>query len=201
MRTRIGLLCAALILAAAGPATAGGAKWQAFGDAEAVKVSPGNWAIALMSDMSSDVPYGGIAYQPKKDLTFADLKRLSTDFNGAYGGGSPRFQINVELPDGSVKNIFVYLGDPTSFVGQTDGWESTGNLIDSTDQRWDTSQLVAGTQVNDYEGALAIAGDLPVVGIQLVVDGGWFFTDGVQQVLVDNIRVNGDILKGKGFQK
>ena len=200
MRTRIGWLCAAVVLAVAGPAAAA-PKWEAFGNVEAVKDRPGDWVVALTSDMAAELPFGGIAYEPKRGLTFSDLKRLSADFSGAYAAGSPRFQINVLTADGEVKNIFVYLGEGPNFIGQTDGWESTGNLIGSADQRWDTSQLVAGTQVNDYEGALAIAGDLPVVGIQLVVDSGWFFTDGVQSVLVDDIRVNNDVLKGKGFKK
>jgi len=199
MRTRVGLLCAALVLAAAGPASAA-PKWEAFGDVEAVKGKPGGWAIALTSDMSADLPFGGIAWEPKKDLTFSDIKKLSADINGDYAGGSPRFQINVLLPDGSVKKIFVYLGEDPDLIGTTDGWEKSGNLIGGTDERWDTSQLVAGTQVNDYQGALAIAGDLPVVGIQLVVDGGWFFPTGVQTVLVDNVRVNNDVMTGKNFK-
>jgi hypothetical protein len=200
MRTRIGLLCAAVVLAVAGPAAAA-PRWEAFGDVEAVKDRPGDWVVALTSDMNAELPFAGIAWEPKKELTFSDLKRLSADFNGAYGGGSPRFQINVLTADGEVKNIFVYLGSEPDFIGRTEGWESTGNLIGSADARWDTSQLVAGTQVNDYEGALAIAGDLSVVGVQLVVDGGWLFSDGVQTVLVDDVRVNSDVLTGKNFKK
>jgi hypothetical protein len=198
MSTRIGWLCAAVVLAVAGPAAAK-PKWEAFGDVEAVKVAPGGWAIALTSDLDADLPYGGIAYEPKKGLTFAGIKKLSADFNGDYGGGSPRFQINVELPDGSVKNVFVYLGDEPSFVGTTDGWEKSGNLIGSADLRWDTSQ-VGGTFYDDYAGALELVGALPVVGIQLVVDSGWFFADGTQTVLVDNVRVNNDVMSGKNFK-
>jgi hypothetical protein len=149
--------------------------------------------------MSADLPFGGIAWEPKKDLTFSDIKKLSADINGDYAGGSPRFQINVLLPDGSVKNVFVYLGEDPSFIGTTDGWEKSGNLIGSTDLRWDTSQ-VGGTFYDDYAGAVDLVGDLPVVGIQLVVDGGWFFPNGIQTVLVDNVRVNNDVMTGKNFK-
>jgi hypothetical protein len=196
MRTRIGWLCAAVVLSVAGPAAAA-PKWEAFGNAEAVKVAPGGWAVALTSD--ADLPFGGIAYEPKKGLTLSDIKRLSADINGDYAAGSPRFQINVLLPDGTVRNVFVYLGEYPNYVGTTDGWLKSGNLVTSEELRWDTTQ-VGGTFYDDYEGAVELVGDLPVVGIQLVVDSGWFFEDGTQTVLVDNVRVNNDVMSGKNFK-
>ena len=95
--------------------------------------------------------------------------------------------------------MFVYLGDFPNYVGTTDGWEKSGNLVTSEEARWDTSQ-VEGTFYDDYEGAVDLVGDLPVVGIQLVVDGGYFFGDEGQTVLVDNVRVNNDLMSGKNFK-
>ena len=198
MRTRIGLLGAAVLLAVAGPAAAG-SKWEEFGNVEPVKADRGGWALALTSDMSADAPFAGLAYEPKKALTLAGIKKLGADINGDYAAGSPRFQINVLMPDESIKNIFVYLGDDPNYIGTTDGWLKSGNLVTSDELRWDTTQ-VGGTFYDDYEGALELVGDLPVVGIQLVVDSGWFFDDGLQTVLVDNVRVNNDVMTGKNFK-
>jgi len=193
----------ATVLAATGfaaPAFAD-AKWSAFGDAEAVKVGHGDWAINLTSDVASSDSsgYSGIAYSPKKGLTFAGIKNLSVDYVGQLGGGSARFQINV-LTDDGVKNIFVYFGTPPDFDDTVTTWTSSGNLIGSDDLRFDLTQI-GGPFYGSYADALELAGNLPIVGIQLVVDSGWFFSDGVQTVLVDNIRVNNDKLSSKGFKK
>jgi hypothetical protein len=200
MRTRIGLFCATVVLAVASPAAAA-PKWEAFGSAGPVKLGPGDWAVALMSDLDADDPFGGLAYSPKKGTKFADLETLSVDYlaaDGAFFGGSPRFEINVQTPTG-VKNVFVYLGTPPAFDDEPTTWTHSGNLIGSTDLRFDTTQL-GGPFYGDYQDARDIAGHLPVVGIQLVVDGGWG-PDGPQTILVDNVTVNKDVLKAKGFKK
>jgi hypothetical protein len=140
------------------------------------------------------------AYTPKKEMTFSDIKRLSADYlvaEGGMGGGSPRFQIAIGDGDGNfVGNVFVYLGTPPAFDDAPVGWQSTGNLVGSTDLRFDTTQ-VGGTFYDDYAGALELVGDAAVLGVQLVVDGGWATLDGVQTVLVDDVRVNNVKLTGK----
>jgi hypothetical protein len=211
MRTatgRIGLVVAAAIALIGAGAAQAAAPWSAFGNAESVKVDK-DWAIALTSDFSSassDDWYGGVAFSPRKGLTFSGIKQLSTDYMlaaGTLGGGSPRFQINIGDGDGNhVGNVFVYLGTPPNFMDDTEGWQSTGNLIKATDLRYDTSQ-VGGTFYDDYDGAVELVGNAEVLGIQLVVDGGWgpWADGGVQSVFVDDVRVNNFKLSAKGFKK
>jgi hypothetical protein len=126
--------------------------------------------------------------------TFSTLTTLSTEFNVTdddCSGGSPRFQVKVQTPSGE-KNVFVYLGPTPSFTGcSSNAWIASGNLVGSTDGRFDTSQVQAGTQVSTYAQALALVGTYQVTGISLVVDSGWAFADKEQTVLARNVKVNG----------
>jgi hypothetical protein len=126
--------------------------------------------------------------------TFATLTTLSTEFNVTdddCSGGSPRFQVKVQTPGGE-KNVFVYLGPAPSFTGCSQNmWIASGNLIGSTDGRFDTSQVQAGTQVSTYAQALALVGSYQVTGISIVVDSGWAFADKEQTVQARNVKVNG----------
>lgn len=121
--------------------------------------------------------------------TLNTLQNLSTDYMftaGSCGGGSPRFQINV---DG--KNIFVYIGPPPNYTGCAPGvWASTGDLLEAA-LFVDTSQLPGGTFYDTWASALIKYGTHTVTGIQLVADGGWAVTGGTQTVLVDNVMING----------
>jgi hypothetical protein len=146
--------------------------------------------VSDFSDATSSNDFGAINFTDTGVTTFSSLSTLSADFNpvqGGCGGGSPRFQLNVEG-----KNVFVYFGPAPSFTGcALNTWTNTGNLIGSTDARFDLSQLVPGTQSSTYAQALSLIGSQPVTGIQLVVDSGWFFPGKVQTVLVDNVVING----------
>jgi hypothetical protein len=125
--------------------------------------------------------------------TFSSIANLSTEFNVTDDdcmGGSPRFQIQVQTASGP-KNVFVYLGPAPSFsCCSPNVWITSGNLIGSTDGRFDTSQVQAGTQVSTYAQANALVGSLQVTGISLVVDSGWAFTDKEQTVMVRNVKIN-----------
>jgi hypothetical protein len=141
--------------------------------------------------------FGGVKITLPAGTTFADLTRLSTDYNLTDDGaqvGSPRFQIAVSTdadpePEG---NIFVYIGTPPNFDDPgTNTWQSTGNFIGSTDARYDISQLVAGGQVSTYADALAQLGAAVVTEVDLVVDGGFADADGEQTTLFRNIQVVG----------
>jgi hypothetical protein len=150
--------------------------------------------VKLVSDLSdagtaNDASW--IDFSVPAALKFSDLSSLSTQFNVTdddCGGGSPRFQVNV---DG--KNVFVYLGPSASFTGcATNSWLSSGNLVGTSDAcRVDTSQLSPGTQCSTWAAALALLGSHTVTGIQLTVDSGWLFSDKEQTVLVRNATVNG----------
>ena len=87
--------------------------------------------------------------------------------------------------------MFVYLGPAPSFAGCSPNvWIASGNLIGSTDGRFDTSQVQAGTQVSTYAQAQALVGSFPVTGISLVVDSGWAFADKEQTVMARNVKIN-----------
>jgi len=108
---------------------------------------------------------------------------------GNCGGGSPRFQINIDT-----KNVFVYLGAPPNFTGCTvDTWLTTEDFISSTDTVFDTSQLAGGVQYSTYAQALALLSGHSVTGIQLTADGGWAMAGGNQTVLFDNVKIGSDI--------
>lgn len=172
--------------------------YQLFGDATLVAGGNPGMAAQLRSDASPG--FGGVDFDVAT-MTFAQLTQLSTDYNitdDQCGAGSPRFQINVSTTSGT-KNIFVYLGPSPLFTACAPGWQSSGNLIGNNDAcRYDTSQIVAGTQCNTYAGTLAIANalGLTITGIQIVVDSGWNAVasvgDGEQTNLVDNVRINND---------
>jgi hypothetical protein len=160
--------------------------------------APGNAssrAVQLTSDLSNVKPvddYSGVDFAVAAGMTFSDIQTLATDYNFTHnscGGGSPRFQINVTTPTNETKNIHVYIGPFPNYVGCAAGWTSSGNLLASPTSHVETSQL-GGLWYDTLANAQANYGSYPVTGIQLVVDGGWAFTDGIQTVLVDNVQIN-----------
>jgi hypothetical protein len=158
----------------------------------ATPVHPGhnsNTAIQLSSlglTISGGVNFDEAAVTPPV-TTLATLENLSTDYMftvGSCGGGSPRFQINI---DG--ENIFVYIGPPPNYTGcAANVWLNTGDLLQSA-LFVDTGQLPGGTFYDTWAGALTKYGTHTVTGIQLVADGGWA-VGGTQTVLVDNVMIN-----------
>ena len=139
--------------------------------------------------------YSGVTLAGTGVTTFASLTTLATEFNVTDDdckAGSPRFSVKVTTPTGS-KNIFVYLGPSPNFTGCTPNtWLSSGNLINSPDPRFDTSQRRRRHAVLDPRAGVALFGSYPVESISLVVDSGWAFEDKEQTVLARNIMVNGD---------
>lgn len=188
-RTKVTVIIATLVLALSCvglvSAKPGASGYELFGNA--ALVSPGHnspTGVKLESAGTYPAPtaFGGVDFAVPSGLTVADLDYLGTDYNGPCGGGSPRFQVNVIDPnDNQVKNIFVYL-EPCSA-----GWNNTGNLLDPTDNV-DASQI-GGAFYMPYATVQSLYGSYQVVGIQLVVDGSWFF-GGPQDVLFDNVMVN-----------
>ena len=181
------MLFATLVIVALVP-SAGAATGTLFGtatmDGNQVKL------VSDFSDGSTANDSGGINFTDTGVTTFASLTQLATKYNvtdDGCGGGSPRFQLNV-----GGKNVFIYLGPSPTFTGCTPNTlVDSGNLIGNNDAcRYDTSQISPGTQCNTYAGTLALIGSQTVTGIQLVVDGGWFFPDKEQTVNVCDIRIN-----------
>lgn len=188
------VLVAALTLASSAIAANG---FTLFGDAEII--SPGNaspHAAQLRSD--ADPGFGGVDFAVPAGTTFADIDQLATDYmfesDDSCGGGSPRFQINVEDPvSGDSGNIFVYIGPPPNYTGCAPSvWANTGDLLEGVNPI-DTTQLSGGAFYDPYATAVGKYGGYNVTGIQLVVDGSWFFADGEQTALFDNTDIDGTI--------
>ena len=184
----VGAVAGALTLVPAGlAATAtplGGATVAADGTLSLVS----NTGDATAANDSSGASFAGTGV-----TTFASLTTLSTEFDVTdddCSGGSPRFQVKVQTPSGE-KNVFVYLGPTPSFTGCSPNvWIASGNLVGSTEGRFDTSQIQAGTQVSTYAEALALVGSFQVTSISVVVDSGWAFSDKEQTVQARNVKVN-----------
>ena len=170
------VLAAALVAVGAASAADG---FTLFGGAEAE-----NGKVRLASNATT--PFSGIDFDVAAGTTFSSLESLVADIEvvaGNCGGGSPRFQLNI---DG--KNVFVYLGTAPGFTACTSG--STGNLLASADARFDLTQL-GGAFYGTYADAVALVGGKTVTGIQLVVDAGWFYPATGQEFLVDNVVIDG----------
>jgi hypothetical protein len=166
-------------LGAATTTSAATPSYTLFGDAS---VSGG--VFQLRSD--NDPGYGGIDFAIPSGLTGSDLTYLGTQYNVTdddCGGGSPRFQLNTT----NGKNIFVYTGPAPNFSGCAPGWQDTGDLLTSPDLRCDFTQL--GGPFYGSCALLKTTYDVPITGIQLVVDAGWAFPDGEQTVLFRNINI------------
>ena len=145
--------------------------------------------------------FGDMVMYPLRGDTLDQLTNLQTDYyveHGCFGGGSPRFQIDMSGATGA-GNIFVYLGTSPEFADcpAPNTWLSTGNFAtDGAGLRWDTSQLCPGTFYNTYSGAVACANSFgyKINAIFLITDGGWFGTNAVnstgQTFLFSNIQAN-----------
>lgn len=146
-------------------------------------------AVRMVSN--ADKAGATITFTLDEPLTFAELERLSLDFNVTDDGcanRSPRFAIGLNTAAG-MRYVFAYLGPTPSYQGcLVDLWLQSGDLLESG-IAIDTSQL-GGTFYDSYENAVARYGGLSVARLLLIVDGGAAFPDGEQTVLVDNVRIN-----------
>jgi hypothetical protein len=154
-------------------------------------------------ESSATVPFSGISFDDANGMTLADLATLSTDYNVTdddCGGGSPRFQIRLDENNNGISdvgdgNVFVHIGPSPSFTDCATGWQSTGNLVGTTDTgRVDSSQ-VGGSTFGTWADAETAAGGLNILSISLVADGSWSAQatngDGEQTIWVDNTNIDG----------
>ena len=158
-------------------------------------ITPGessNRAVQLVSDETT--VDGGIDYSFTGSATFADIQHLATEYlfeAGSCGGGSPRFQINVDTGSG-IRNVFVYIGPEPNYTGcATSTWVSSGELVGA--RKVDTSQLPGGAFYDTWTHAESAYGAYPVTGIQLVADGGWAMPETGQVVDIDNTTINSTV--------
>lgn len=222
MRMKKVLILAAFLLFVSAVGSSASAPWAAFGNAQSVKTGqgPNPWAVELSSlcpggpgvcFANGTFTFSGVRFiEPSVNLLFGLITEFSTDYNVTdddCGGGAPRFQVRLDLNGNGVSdpfptdgNIFVYLGPVPNFTGCLAGWQSSGNLIGALDTRYDLTQ-VGGAFYDTYATALALHAGKLVLGVSLVVDGGWSQLDGEQTVWVDNVTVNNHQLSAQGFRK
>jgi hypothetical protein len=175
------------------------AAYALFGDAQIVTGGNPGKAAQIRSDATVAPGFGGVDFDVPPGLPWSDLDMLQIDYNVTdddCGGGSPRFQINVDTTGDGVSdgNVHVAIGPSPNFTDCAPGWQSTGNLIGNEDSgRYDYSQF-GGSPFTRYSNVPASVQAGTVVGIQVVVDGSWNTAatggDGEQTVLVDNAQIN-----------
>lgn len=153
-----------------------------FGDAE--KLGDG---ARLRSDAAVAPGFGGIDFKLPRPVPFGEVTQLGTAFDptdDTCGGGSPRFQLNIDTDnDGDFDaNVFAYPGTLPNYTCDSPG--DSGNLVGSTEPRFDASPIGGGIALTHAQAAEAV-GSGTVLGIQLVVDGSFTQPDGEQTVEVD----------------
>jgi hypothetical protein len=137
-------------------------------------------------------PFSGLDFELPDGVAFSDITELSVDYeitDGDCGTGSPRFQLNI-ADDPGPNNVFVYIGPSPNYTACGIGADSTGNLVETTEPRFDVGQIQcvvppANTFYASYDEAAACIGDRDVTGIQLVVDNGDIAIDVDPTVVVD----------------
>lgn len=142
---------------------------------------------------------GGVRFSGTGVTDFNSLTTLGAEFNvtdDACKGGSPRFEVDFA---GTTNNLFVYLGTYNAGTGTFDcaanTWIDSGNLLASTDPRFDTSKFAGGTFYDTYAHAKTLLGAMAIEEIRFVVDGGWSFDPGdkEQTVLLRKATVNASV--------
>ncbi len=161
-----------------------------------LSISPGPVVFqSIGSDQDTANDYSYLSFVPSSVLSFGNLATLAADYtflNGNCGGGSLRWQVRLNVGNdadqGNDGNIFIYYGAVPNFTECTSGAadQSGVNMLVLGDARFDTSQL-GGAFYDTYAGAFSKYGDLQVVAVSLVLDGGWMMD---QAVTVENVKVN-----------
>ncbi len=160
--------------------------------------------VILVSDLSNNPAtttddYSGITFNDAVGVAFTSLTNLSASYNVTdddCGGGSPRFQIQVDTNGDSVSdgNVMVAFGPSPNFTNCALSWQSTGNVIGNNDAgRYDFSAF-GGSPFTTYSNAPASVSSGTVRNISIVVDSGWSNDatngDSEQTVLIDNVVIN-----------
>jgi hypothetical protein len=145
------------------------------------------------SDSNSDTTndYSFLSFTPASPLSFNDITSLIASYTFTEGnchGGALRW--SVRLQTGSV---FIYYGEYPNFTNCT-GFnpannQSGLNMIGQSDLRYDLSQ-VGGSFYGSYVQAQALVGNLPVIRVSLVLDGGWAGDQVINPL--GNVSVNGN---------
>lgn len=165
-----------------------------YGNVTTAPGGPNGTAYRLTSDNSLGTAWAGVYYVADPGMTLNDLTTASTDFSflqGRFGGGAPRFSIGLT----NNTEIHVYWGSLPNFDDTpTPGWQNTGNLLASPDNRFDTAQEAGGLFYDNAAHMYAAYGTMGVDYVSLDLDGGWAVPGGIQQMDVTNFEVNGNFI-------
>lgn len=160
--------------------------------------------VVLVSDLSNNPAtttddYSGVSFNDAAGVPFMSLTNLSASYNVTdddCGGGSPRFQIQVDTNGDTVSDgsVMVSFGPSPNFTNCSTGWQTTGNVIGNADAgRYDYSAF-GGSPFTTYSNMPASVASGTVRNISVVVDSGWSADatngDSEQTVLIDNVAVN-----------
>jgi hypothetical protein len=192
---------AALSIAGAVPAGAapshsvpGGARWTTFGDghwAPHVGNGGGHGLVTTSSTVSGTVTYGGAQMKANMLPTTNPTKVTALSYT---------FEANMSGNDG---------GSPRMVVTFSDGGHATLLQITWTATTWTT---VTGMTTHTWTNAGGTCGFLyrttwstikgchptaSITGVFVVNDSGWLYKTG-EQVVLDNLTVNGTVAKGPG---
>jgi hypothetical protein len=149
--------------------------------------------VSNTGDASATNDFSTIELSTRGVTTFSSLRalraRLNTTDDGC-AGGAPRFSVTFT----GGKTLHVYIGQLVNgdFICPLNTWFSTGNVLRSTDARFDLTQF-GGPFYGTYAQALALVGTQTVESMRLAVDAGWKFADKEQTVLVraSSVKVKG----------
>lgn len=148
---------------------------------------------------SNNFGFGVVGATFPAGTTFSELSSLSTDYaltQGVCGGGSPRYQIDLQ-PQGDANpadavSLYLYFGTPP-FGGCTSGRHAEGEVIGGSAPQWFAFGGGANSNVAlTYAQALATYGNYELLDAQIAVDGGWS-QSGTQQVSITNWEIDGEV--------
>lgn len=143
--------------------------------------------------------YSGVYVQFNGPFTVSDLTQLSTDFemtSNTINNGAPRFSL-IDTTNNALNEAYVFFGTPNGSGGFADPapgtWESTGNIVDSTDLIVENNGFGGDSTHNTYETwaqFVAQEGTVNIADITIDVDGGF---SNVQTANIDNFNINGTL--------
>ena len=176
------------------------ALWTPFDDAVWNPTAGPGGTPGLITTSAPDVnaPYGvtdgGTQLLDLPTTTPADLTALSFEYYSNVSGpsgGSPRLVVQFSNGDNSQLR-------PGDLVANA--W-TTVHGISGNSSTWDQSGPDTGGCVTynaTWTDVLTCNGSASITGIYVVNDSGWLFRSG-EQIVLDNVTVNGDVLNGPGL--
>ncbi len=179
------------------------ANWQFDTNASLIATGdPSNPYAVQLRSVATDPPgtwgpTGAAVWTPPAPISFDSITHVSADYNmltGCVFGGSPRFVFGIDTTNDGIAEGYLVCnwgpeGSPWSDCSGP-GWNNTGNLIASADNRWETQQL-GGDTLDTYADVQALLpANADVVEVIIPLDAYW----GQDQImLLDNVQINSTV--------